>query len=395
MDRQQHTITPDLLVVGGGMVGAALALGAAQQGLSVTVLEQHEPELWSAELPPQVRVSAISVASVALLQRLGVWPQIQAMRTCPYRHLETWEWEGAQTRFSAQELNLPELGHIVENCVVQLALWQALQAHPKVTLLCESEGFTLTREDNRWRLTLADGRQWLPCLLAGADGAQSRVRAQAGIGLSGWQYRQSCLLVTVKTAAPQQDTTWQRFYPSGPRAFLPLYGQHGSLVWYDKPARIKQLSALPNAQLHKAISQAFPARLGEFEVLDKGAFALVRRHAQQYVLPGLALLGDAAHTINPLAGQGVNLGFKDVQALLEVLDSAVSHQEEISSLAVLHRYECRRRPDNLLMQSGMDLFYGLFSNDLPPLRMLRNVGLMVADKSGVLKRQALRYALGL
>ncbi|MGL5399831.1 MAG: FAD-dependent monooxygenase, partial [Plesiomonas shigelloides] len=143
------------------------------------------------------------------------------------------------------------------------------------------------------------------------------------------------------------------------------------------------------------ISQAFPARLGEFEVLDKGAFALVRRHAQQYVLPGLALLGDAAHTINPLAGQGVNLGFKDVQALLEVLDSAVSHQEEIGSLAVLRRYECRRRPDNLLMQSGMDLFYGLFSNDLPPLRMLRNVGLMVADKSGVLKRQALRYALGL
>ena len=279
--------------------------------------------------------------------------------------------------------------------MVQLALWQALQAQPKGTLLCESEGFTLTREDNRWRLTLADGRQWLPRLLAGADGAQSRVRAQAGIGLSGWQYRQSCLLVTVKTAAPQQDTTWQRFYPSGPRAFLPLYGQHGSLVWYDKPARIKQLSALPNAQLHKAISQAFPARLGEFEVLDKGAFALVRRHAQQYVLPGLALLGDAAHTINPLAGQGVNLGFKDVQALLEVLDSAVSHQEEISSLAVLRRYECRRRPDNLLMQSGMDLFYGLFSNDLPPLRMLRNVGLMVADKSGVLKRQALRYALGL
>lgn len=395
MDRQQHTLTPDLLVVGGGMVGAALALGAAQQGLSVTVLEQHEPEPWSAELPPQVRVSAISVASVALLQRLGVWPQIQAMRTCPYRHLETWEWEGAQTRFSAQEINLPELGHIVENCVVQLALWQALQAHPKVTLLCEPEGFTLTREDNRWRLTLADGRQWLPRLLAGADGAQSRVRAQAGIGLSGWQYRQSCLLVTVKSAAPQQDTTWQRFYPSGPRAFLPLYGQHGSLVWYDKPARIKQLSALPNAQLHKAISQAFPARLGEFEVLDKGAFALVRRHAQQYVLPGLVLLGDAAHTINPLAGQGVNLGFKDVQALLEVLDSAVSHQEEIGSLAVLRRYECRRRPDNLLMQSGMDLFYGLFSNDLPPLRMLRNVGLMVADKSGVLKRQALRYALGL
>ncbi|MGL4268374.1 MAG: FAD-dependent oxidoreductase, partial [Plesiomonas sp.] len=222
MDRQQHTLPPDLLVVGGGMVGAALALGAAQQGLMVTVLEQNEPQAWSADLPPEVRVSAISVASVALLQRLGVWPQIQAMRTCPYRHLETWEWEGAQTRFSAQELNLPELGYIVENRLVQWALWQALQAHPQVNLLCAPQGFTLQqRAEQRWQLTLADGRQLQPRLLAGADGAQSRVRAQAGIGLSGWQYRQSCLLVTVKTAVPQQDTTWQRFYPSGPRAFFP------------------------------------------------------------------------------------------------------------------------------------------------------------------------------
>lgn len=160
----------------------------------------------------------------------------------------------------------------------------------KVTLLCESEGFTLTREDNRWRLTLADGRQWLPRLLAGADGAQSRVRAQAGIGK--WLAVSSVLPVSHgKNRGSTARHHVAAFLSVWATGILPLYGQHGSLVWYDKPARIKQLSALPNAQLHKAISQAFPARLGEFEVLDKGAFALVRRHAQQYVLPGLALLG--------------------------------------------------------------------------------------------------------
>ncbi len=203
------------------------------------------------------------------------------------------------------------------------------------------------------------------------------------------------MLITVDTGAPQQDVTWQRFFPSGPRAFLPLYDSWASLVWYDSPQRIRQLQAMPPAQLEREIAAAFPARLGPVKVHAAGSFPLTRRHAQRYVLPGLALLGDAAHTINPLAGQGVNLGYRDVDALLNVLSEARDQGEDWSSEAVLLRYQRRRRTDNLLMQSGMDLFYTAFSNNLAPLNVARNLALMAAQRAGKLKEHALKYALGL
>lgn len=165
-------------------------------------------------------------------------------------------------------------------------------------------------------------------------------------------------------------------------------------MWYDTPARIRQLQGMSMAQLQQEINHHFPARLGEMTPLSAGAFPLIRRHALQYVKPGLALVGDAAHTIHPLAGQGVNLGYRDVDALLDVW-RAKAHGEEWASLPVLKRYQTRRQADNFIMQSGMDLFYAGFSNDLPPVRILRNIGLMAAERAGGLKRQALKYALGL
>ena len=244
-------------------------------------------------------------------------------------------------------------------------------------------------------MTLDSSQTLQARLVVGADGANSQVRNLAAIGTSGWQYRQSCMLITVDTGEPQQDTTWQQFFPSGPRAFLPLYDQWASLVWYDSPQRIRQLQAMPPAQLEKEIAEAFPARLGEVKVHAAGSFPLARRHAQRYVLPGLVLLGDAAHTINPVAGQGVNLGYRDVEALLAVLCDARELGEDWSSEAVLMRYQRRRRTDNLLMQSGMDLFYTAFSNNLSPLCVARNIALMAAQRAGKLKEHALKYALGL
>jgi 2-octaprenyl-3-methyl-6-methoxy-1,4-benzoquinol hydroxylase len=232
-------------------------------------------------------------------------------------------------------------------------------------------------------------------LVVGADGANSQVRKLAAIGTSGWQYRQSCMLITVQTGAPQQDVTWQQFYSSGPRAFLPLYDDWASLVWYDSPQRIRQLQALPMVQLEREVTAAFPQRLGAIKAHAAGSFPLVRRHAQCYVKPGLALIGDAAHTINPLAGQGVNLGYRDVDALLEVLLEARGLGEDWGSEEVLKRYQRRRRTDNLMMQSSMDLFYTAFSNDLAPLAVIRNLALMAAQRAGKLKEQALKYALGL
>lgn len=385
----------DAVVVGGGMVGAAAALGLAQAGWSVALLEHQAPQAFDAQSPPDLRISAIGCTSVGLLKQLGAWSAVQAMRTAPYRRLETWEWASARVAFDAASLGLPELGFMVENRILQLALWQQLEQCDNLTLCCPARLRSLQRNDDHWQVTLDSSETLQARLVVGADGANSQVRNLAAIGTSGWQYRQSCMLITIETGAPQQDVTWQQFFPSGPRAFLPLYDQWASLVWYDSPQRIRQLQAMPPAQLEREIAEAFPARLGAVKVHAAGSFPLARRHAQRYVLPGLVLLGDAAHTINPLAGQGVNLGYRDVEALLAVLSEAREQGEDWSTEAVLMRYQRRRRTDNLLMQSGMDLFYTAFSNNLAPLSVARNIALMAAQRAGKLKEHALKYALGL
>ena len=385
----------DVAIVGGGMVGGALALGLAQQGFTVTVLEKTAPPAFDLASAPDVRISAISAASVGLLKSLDVWDAVREMRVHAYRRLETWEWESAHVAFDAAELKLPELGYMVENKVLQWGLWQALAAHEGVTLRVGGELEAMQRGEAQTALRLREGETIHARLVIGADGASSQVREMAGIGVHAWQYQQSCMLISVQCADDPGDSTWQQFTPSGPRAFLPLFDNWASLVWYDTPARIRQLQGMSMPQLQQEIARHFPARLGRVTPRAAGAFPLTRRHALQYVQPGLALVGDAAHTIHPLAGQGVNLGYRDVDALLEILAQARGRGEEWASLPVLKRYQARRRADNFIMQSGMDLFYAGFSNDLAPVRMLRNIGLMAAERAGVLKRQALKYALGL
>ena len=385
----------EIAVVGGGMVGGALALGLAQQGFQVTVIEQAAPPAFDDAQQPDVRISAISAASVDLLRGLGVWETILAMRAHPYRRLETWEWENAHVKFDASELKLPLLGYMVENNVLQLALWQALEAHDNVTLRVPDSLKALHRHESGYLLELDSGDELAVKLVVGADGANSQVRQMAGIGIHAWQYQQSCMLITVKCENCPGDSTWQHFTPNGPHAFLPLFDHWASLVWYDTPARIRQLQSLSMEQLQREIDKHFPARLGKVTPVAAGGFPLTRRHALQYAREGLALVGDAAHTIHPLAGQGVNLGYRDVEALLSVMSSARAHAEPWASATVLKRYQTRRMADNFLMQSGMDLFYAGFSNDLGPVRILRNIGLMAAERAGGLKRQALKYALGL
>ncbi|RJT44483.1 3-demethoxyubiquinol 3-hydroxylase [Rahnella woolbedingensis] len=388
--------TFDAVIVGGGMVGAAAALGLAKQGLQVALIENEAPAGFDPSAHADLRISAIGCASVRFLQKLGAWEAVEKMRSVPYRRLETWEADGSDVKFDAQSLGLPELGFMVENRVLQLALWQQFDALANLTRFCPAKlRHLLQHDDKTWSLQLTTGELLRTKLVIAADGANSLVRQLAGIGVDGWEYRQHCMLINVETETPDQDVTWQQFFPSGPRAFLPLFGHQASLVWYDSPQRIRYLKTLNMQQLTTEVMQAFPKRLGNINALSAGAFPLVRRHAQRYVLPGLALVGDAAHTINPLAGQGVNLGYRDVEALLSVLEKARDSDEEWSSEKVLLRYQRQRRLDNLLMQSGMDLFYSVFSNDLAPVKVLRNLALMTAQRAGALKTKALKYALGI
>ena len=385
----------DVAVVGGGMVGAAAACRLAQVGLRVCVIEAQAPQPFAAEQPLDLRVSAISPASIALLQACGAWASVLSMRACPYRRLDTWELDGMATRFAAEQLGVPELGFIVENRLLQLALWQQLQAINLVTLRVGVTLSALEQQVDSVLLRLSDGSAVCSRLVLGADGAVSQTRELAQIGISRWDYRQACLLINVDIDGGQQDITWQQFTPAGPRAFLPLAGGHGSLVWYDAPERIRELQALSQSQLAAQIRAYFPARLPEFRVTGCGSFPLTRRHALRYVSGRVVLLGDAAHTIHPLAGQGVNLGFGDVTDLCQRITTAIEAKRPWDAPSLLGAYEKRRRRENQLMQAAMDLFYLTFSNDLPPLRIIRNLGLLAAEHAGVLKRRALRYALGL
>ncbi|ASW80521.1 2-octaprenyl-3-methyl-6-methoxy-1,4-benzoquinol hydroxylase [Vibrio anguillarum] len=379
----------DVVVIGGGMVGAAVAIGFAKQGRTVAMVEGIEPEAFTIDQAMDLRVSAISQTSVQLLTDLGAWDEIMQMRVCPYRRLETWEHPECRTRFHSDALGLPQLGYMVENRLIQIGLWGQFVHYPNLQVFCPDKlKHIVFGQQNS--VLLESGATLTATWVIGADGANSLVRQLAGIGITAWDYRHHCMLINVETHQPQQDITWQQFFPSGPRSFLPLPGNQASLVWYDSPKRIRQLCAMNKQQLREQVLASFPEELGDINVLQCGAFPLTRRHAQTYAKRQCVLVGDSAHTINPLAGQGVNLGFKDVKALL-----AVTQNQEALTQAQLRNYETCRRPDNLVMQSGMDLFYKTFSNEVLPAKLVRNAVLKLAEHSGPVKEKLLKYALGL
>ncbi|WP_371377206.1 FAD-dependent oxidoreductase [Thalassotalea aquiviva] len=383
----------DCLIIGGGMVGATTAIALADLGLKVVLVEAKPAEPFSQEQPFDLRVSAISLGSIALLQQYQIWPQIKQWRSCEYKHLGVWEDEFAYAQFSSDEIDQPYLGHIVENRLLQLSAWQQLENRDNVELVCPAMLQSIEQDAHSITAILAE-RKITAKLLIGADGANSKVRQLANIGITGWDYQQSAMLINVKTESAQQDITWQQFRPTGPVAFLPMPGHHGSLVWYHQREHIKYLSSLSNTRLADEIMACFPEKLGPIEVLNKAPFSLTRRHANQYTKGRVVLLGDSAHTINPLAGQGVNLGFKDVKEFIDCINEAISEGVAFDSPQVLDTYERRRRKDNLLMMSAMDALYAGFSRDFGPLKLVRNLGLFVAHRSGLLKRKALAYACG-
>lgn len=382
----------DIVVVGGNMVGASAALGLARQGYRVAVIEPAMPTPFDAMQPPDVRVSAISLASEQLLEALGAWSFIKEMRHCCYRRLSVWEEQG-RTDFSSDELDCEHLGHIIENRIVQLGLHQALAAYPVSWFSAGIKGLQQTHE--MAVAELDDGTRLQAELIIGADGAASRVRQLSGIATHGWQYAQQALAISIKTEQAQQDITWQRFRPSGPLAFLPLYQGYASLVWYNSAAEIQRLKALSFEALKYEVQAVFPEELINFDILETASFPLTRMHANNYVHQRVVLLGDAAHTINPLAGQGVNLGFKDVACLLELLAEHTWLADKHQLDTKLQQYQRKRYKDNLLMMSTMDMLYAAFSNNIAPLKALRNLGLGLAQRAGPVKRQVTRYAMGL
>ncbi len=395
-----QTITADIAVVGAGMVGAAAALGFANNGFDVALIEVRPPEFEFCAEHVDNRVSAITRASQKLLQKLGVWQAVTEMRACPYERMHVWDAGGeGSIHFDAADLGEAALGYIVENSVIQQALWQKLQQHPQVQLLCPQQVVALARTDGNSRLSLQSGMTVQADLVVAADGRSSPLRDMLEIKTRGWAYDQHALVATVTTQNGHNSTAWQRFLPDGPLAFLPLNTSADkccSIVWSTSPEKAKAYSELAADEFLQELTQASEGRLGQMlEVESRAVFPLELRHAEDYIREGFVLVGDAAHAIHPLAGQGVNLGFLDVDALLDIVSRARSQSRNPGGLHTLRQYERCRKGSNLVMLGAMDMFKRLFSNRLAPLAMLRNRGLSFVDQLGPLKNFFARYAMGL
>ena len=386
----------DVIIVGGGMVGAAVACSLGGSALRVAVIENAPPQAFSPVQPHDLRVSALSIASQKILETVGAWQGIENRRLCPFRRMRVWETAG-DTEFCSDDIKYPQLGYIVENRIIQLALLERLADFDNISLISPAVINKISYSIGKpTEISLDDGRELSTKLLVAADGGQSRVRQAVGLGVTSWDYQQHALVIYIETEYGQQDITWQRFVPSGPQAFLPLPGHFGSIVWYQSPDEVSRLKALSLEALKAELMAAFPSEIGQVrQILAAASFPLKRQHAQAYVKPGVALVGDAAHMINPLAGQGVNIGLLDAAALGEVLVDAVKQGKEPGDLSVLKRYESMRRTENLKMMTVMDIFYQVFSNEILPIKIIRNLGLGLAERLLPAKNKMMRMAMGL
>lgn len=388
----------DVAIVGGGMVGLAVACGLQGSGLRVAVLEQRVPEPLAADAPPQLRVSAINAASEKLLTRLGVWQDILSRRASCYHGMEVWDKDSfGHISFDDQSMGYSHLGHIVENSVIHYALWSKAQQASDITLLAPAELQQVAWGENETFLTLKDGSMLTARLVIGADGANSWLRNKADIPLTFWDYQHHALVATIRTEEPHDAVARQVFHGEGILAFLPLSDPHlCSIVWSLSPEEAQRMQQASEDEFNRALNIAFDNRLGLCKVESaRQVFPLTGRYARQFAAHRLALVGDAAHTIHPLAGQGVNLGFMDAAELIAELKRLHRQGKDIGQYIYLRRYERSRKHSSALMLAGMQGFRDLFSGTYPAKKLLRDIGLKLADTLPGVKPQLIRQAMGL
>ena len=405
----------DVVIAGAGMVGASLACLLAESSLSIALVDRKplvqgkdsdSPKLHSDKFDP--RVSAISQASQQLFRQLGVWEDMSAARVCNYSAMQVWDAEGTGSiDFSAEQINQPELGSIVENSIIIAALHKRVAQLENVFSITpfSIESFEQVEDEDGLivKLNADDGQAIRAPLIIAADGANSKLRALANFECREWDYEQHALVTTVRTQLPHNNTALQRFMETGPLAFLPLRAateddtQHFcSIVWSMLPDQAERMMSLSEDEFNSALAAALESKLGAIEWSDKRfVFPLRQRHALDYVKESIVLVGDAAHTIHPLAGQGVNLGLLDAKALAEELQRGIEAGRSVADPKILLRYQRRRKGNNLSMMWLMEGFKRLFGQQDLSIRWLRNIGMNAADKMTPIKNQLIRKAMGL
>ncbi len=384
----------DVIINGGGMVGATLACLLVKSGKKVAVIEAYGAKPFSSNDEYDLRVSAISRASQRALEDAGAWDDIVSMRASPYEAMDVWDAAGdGNVRFDAAELGEPNLGHIIENRIIQLAVTNTLKAYSTASLYLPDTLKDFVVDSEQVRVNLQDGEQLTADLLVGADGANSRVRQLAGIDIQRNDYGQSGLVAVVSTEKPHESTAWQRFQATGPVAFLPLSEGSCSIVW-TLPSDLADYYLSRNKNDFKvALSEALDYKLGKvLKVGKRAVFPLRGSQAESYVQERLALVGDAAHTIHPLAGQGVNLGLKDAVELADLLNAS---RKDLGRMKLLRRYERARRGDNVLMMRAMEGFRLLFGHSATSVKSFRNMGMNLFNQMPVVKNEVIRKAMGI
>ncbi len=387
-----------IVIVGGGIVGLTLAAALAKSSVPITLVETKLPSLQEKkENDLDSRVSAINLTSQRILANLGIWSQLSAASVSPLRKLRVWDHlGGGEITFDSAEIGTAELGFIVENRVLIKILWQHLQNFTHVRLLCPKQPEQIIYEPQQLKLQFTDQSDISADLIIGADGSDSWLRKQMAIPVYKRSYQQQAIIAVAGCEKPHQETGWQSFLPDGPLGVLPLANSHQvAIVWSTSLQHAEELMHLPLLDFNFQLTQALKQRLGKMELLtDLKVLPLVMSHAREYVKPRLALIGDAAHTIHPLAGQGINLGLMDAACLAQVLLEAGEKGSDIGSLRTLRRYQRWRKGYNCTMQMAMLGFKELFAAGPTWLVQCRSQGLNIMDQMQLLKNKIMYYAVG-
>lgn len=388
----QHT---DILIVGAGMVGAAAALGFAQQGYQVTVVEPYPQYDIDTSGEYDLRISAVTTDNIQLLDKLGAWAHIAALRIQPFTQLAVRHHAGDWLTLGAEKAgdSTSNLGYMIENRVIQHGLLKAMQADDAITLI---EGELDTLDSQQGEAVVSTGQRISFATVLGCDGANSKVRQASGIGVAGKAYGQSCLLSVVQCSNELPARTWESFASGGEiHALLPLANRQACLIMYGTRAQVAQWQA-SKAHLQQVLQSRFEDETGAFELMSYGSFPLTRQSALRYVQERTILLGDAAHTIHPMAGQGVNLGFRDVKKLLDVTQGLrlTGAQQSLQVRFALRQFELVRRADNELMAQAMDSIGWAFKQDRGAVAGLRNALLASMHRISPMQKLLTAYASG-
>lgn len=393
----------DIVIAGAGIAGLTLAAKLAQCGCSdalrITVVDAGERPRFSLHDDVALRVSAIASGSTELLESVGAWRHVTAARAGAYERMRVWDQDdtfdsAAALCFDAAEFAVPQLGFIVENVLLQHALLTELAASP-VELRFNSRIRSLKKSRQQYRIDIADNVELAADLVIGADGARSFIRGAAGIETKRWPYDQVAFVTHLRPERDHQATAWQRFLRDGPLGMLPLGDGRVSVVWSTQPAMAKRALDVDDAELGRLLTAASDHVLGDLAATGpRAAFPLAAQHARRYVMPGLALVGDAAHAIHPLAGQGANLGLQDVAMLADVIDTALSQGLHPGDQPVLRRYERARKEANATMLHFMTGLNRLFTTDSRLVATVRKTGMRIFNRSGPLRERAVKVALG-